>query len=50
MKNNKFRKLIYEFDMPTYFYYVKIGFFPIKNKRGEKVLWQNKQQLEFQKN
>jgi hypothetical protein len=33
MKNNKIRKLIYEFDMPSYFFYIKAGYFPIKNNK-----------------
>jgi hypothetical protein len=28
--NNKIRKLIYEFDMQTYLFYVRAGYFPIK--------------------
>jgi hypothetical protein len=34
--NNKIRKLIYEYDMLLYFYYVKTRFFPeINNKIKE---------------
>jgi hypothetical protein len=34
--NNKFKKIIYEYDMLSYFYFVKTGYFPIKNKEDEK--------------
>ena len=30
MKNNKIKKLIYEYDMDTYMFYVKAGYIPKK--------------------
>jgi hypothetical protein len=35
--NNKYKKIIYDFDMLSYQFYVKAGYFPIKNnKKGVK--------------
>jgi hypothetical protein len=33
MNNKKIKKLIYNFDMPSYLFFVKAGYFPIKNNK-----------------
>ena len=33
-KNSKIKKRIYQYDMPTYLFYVKAGYFPDGNNGG----------------